>query len=263
LGENVAKARRARVRPSRVVVPLLIAAVLLGGGIFAAVKYGSNATTAGPDVTPTVAATEATATPSPSLSPSPSPSTATPSSSSSTAAKPGVSTAVQKAKNKLRACEAGVDSADAVLAAAKAGVGHWAMHVQAQTDANARKISVDQMQTLFKKTRLAGPADERRYRDAVSAYEDAKASCSSVKGADRATAAALRSCQQRAEAQRPVLAAAANGMQDWKSHLAAMQRNREGHVANPEGVWLAAWRAAPPHINAYKKAAQDFDAPRC
>ena len=253
----MAKARRARVRPSRLVVPLLLAAVLLGGGIFAAVKYGSNGTTADPQVTPTVAASEATATPSTS------PSTATPSSTSATAGKPGVNTAAQNAIKKLAACESGVDAADTVMAAAKTGVGHWAVHVQAQTDANSRKISVAEMQKLFKKTRLAGPADQRRYSDAQSAYEEAKASCASVKGADRETAAALRSCRERADAQRPVLTAAANGMQDWKSHLAAMQRSREGHVANPQGVWLAAWRAAPPHINAYKKAAADFDAPRC
>ena len=60
-----------------------------------------------------------------------------------------------------------------------------------------------------------------------------------------------------------MLAAAADGMADWKSHLAAMQRNAEDHVRNAQGVWLRAWRAAPPHIKAYKKAAADFDAPKC
>ena len=60
-----------------------------------------------------------------------------------------------------------------------------------------------------------------------------------------------------------MMAAGADGMADWKSHVAAMQRNAETHVRNAQGVWLAAWRAAPPHIKAYKKAAADFDAPKC
>ena len=119
------------------------------------------------------------------------------------------------------------------------------------------------MGALFKKTRLAGPADQQRYRDALSKYEDLNGSCDKVKGATASVAEKLSNCRDRAKAQKPVLAAAADGMADWKSHLAAMQRNATTHVPHAESVWLRAWRAAPPHIEAYKKAAADFDAPKC
>jgi hypothetical protein len=42
----VVQARRAKVRPARVIIPLVIAAALLVGGSFAAVKFWPNATTA-------------------------------------------------------------------------------------------------------------------------------------------------------------------------------------------------------------------------
>ena len=70
-----------------------------------------------------------------------------------------------------------------MLAAAEIGVRHWAIHVQAQTDANARKISTAKMSARFKATRLDGPADQRRYRDAIDAYEGQDGSCAKVKGA--------------------------------------------------------------------------------
>jgi hypothetical protein len=163
----------------------------------------------------------------------------------------------------LASCRAKVRAADKVLAEAKIGVTHWATHVQAQTDANHGKITVGQMNGTFKATRLAGPADQSRYHKALVRYRDLKGSCQPVRGADSSVAASLAKCADRARAQRPVLAAAANGMADWRSHLAAMQRSRMTHVHDAQGVWLRAWRAAPPHIRAYEKAVQHFDAPSC
>ncbi len=83
------------------------------------------------------------------------------------------------------------------------------------------------MSALFKKTRLAGPADHQRYDDALSAYKDLNGSCAKVEGAPAKVAGKLSNCRDRAQAQKPVLAAGADGMADWKSHLAAMQRNAE------------------------------------
>ena len=60
-----------------------------------------------------------------------------------------------------------------------------------------------------------------------------------------------------------MLAAAADAMGDWKRHLADMQRSREVHVADAQQIWLKAYRAAPTNLNAYDKALEDFDAPRC
>jgi hypothetical protein len=57
--------------------------------------------------------------------------------------------------------------------------------------------------------------------------------------------------------------AAAPAMGDWKQHLADMQRSREVHLENAQRIWIEAYKAAPPNINAYKKAVREFKAPSC
>lgn len=247
------QARRAKARPTRIIIPLAVVAALLAGGAYAVSQLGGEPQTANaPTRAPSVAATQSTAQPSKSASPSTEPSpTPTKSATSDIGAK------------KLKACQRKVRAADDVMRAAKIGVLHWATHVQAQTDANAQKISSATMSARFKKTRLAGPTDLQRFDDALDAYKDLNGSCDKVKNAPAKVASKLSDCRDRAQAQKPVMAAGADGMADWKSHIAAMARNAEEHVSNAQGVWLKAWRAAPPHINAYKKVSADFNAPKC
>jgi hypothetical protein len=207
--------------------------------------------------------TASTAAPTPAAQSTSEPTTPQPSTPKPTTPKPSAAPDSSQARSALTACQKKVRQGDRVLKQAKTGVGHWATHVQAQTDADNSRITVAEMAGTFKSTRLAGPADQKRYADALFDYRKLKGSCRAVKGAPKAVAAALAKCAQRAREQQPVMTAAAAAMKDWRSHLAAMQRSSEGHVANAEEVWLRAWRAAPPHIKAYKKAAAAFDAPAC
>jgi hypothetical protein len=256
----VARAKRAKARPARVVVPLIVALLAITGvvgatqGWFGAANRSTTNTSPSASATDQVSAPEA---PTASTSPSPSDGTDPSESDSPSAAADAVGT------SELKGCRAKVEAADTVLAAADEGVGHWSEHVQAQTDANAGDISPDKMDAIFKRTRLAGPDDVTAYSDAKKSYADASGSCAPVTGASTKISDDLSACHERSEAQQPVLEAAADGMADWKSHLAAMQRSRMGHVHDAEGVWIKAWRAAPPHIKAYQKAVKNFDAPHC
>jgi hypothetical protein len=250
----VVQARRAKVRPARVIIPLVIAAALLVGGSFAAVKFWPNATTAGPE--PESSATTESQSPSIAES-SPSPST-----TASSTTKPASAAAVKA----LEACQKKVDAADAVLKQGKIGVLHWAEHVQAQKDYFAGKITAVQMKAHFKRTRLKGPDDLKRYDDALSTYEDLEGSCAKVKGADHAAAATLAKCEDRSNAQEPVMKATAAGMKDWKNHQKFMQRNavhKAGTPSEAQAVWLRQYAAAPKNINAFKKATNNFNAPSC
>jgi hypothetical protein len=251
----VVQARRAKVRPARVIIPLVVAAALLVGGSFAAVKFWPDATTAGPQ--PENSATTIEQLPSTAeSSPSPSASTA-PSDDSATAA----------AAKALETCQAKVQAADEVLKQGETGVEHWAIHVGAQRDYAAGKISVDEMKARFKKTRLKGPDDVKRYDDALSAYKELEGSCEAVEGADTQVAAALASCKKRSKAQPAVMRATAAGMKDWKAHITFMQRNalhKEGSPSEAQATWLKQYNAAPKNINAFKKATNNFeDAPSC
>ena len=85
----------------------------------------------------------------------------------------------------------------------------------------------------------------------------------SRRGAPADVSKQMARCAKRARAQRPVLAAAADGMADWIKHLGDMRRSKQGKIHNPQKKWLKTWRAAPPHIKAYNKAARHFSAPKC
>jgi hypothetical protein len=245
----VVQARRAKARPARVIIPLAVAAALLIGGSFAAVKFWPDATTAGP---------QAQSAGSPAESRGPSTAESSPS--------PSVDPASAAAEEALAACQAKVRAADEVIKQGKTGVEHWAEHIQAQKDNINGKATVDEMKARFKATRLAGPEDLKRYNEAKAAYEDLEGSCEEVEGADTEVATALADCSERSQAQEPLMAATAAGMKDWKNHLAFMQRNAVHQAGTPKeaaATWWQQYLAAPKNINAFKEATENFDAPSC
>jgi hypothetical protein len=245
----VVQARRAKAQPARVIIPLAVAAALLVGGSFAAVKFWPDATTAGPQAESSPTATESQAPTTAESSPTPS-------------AEP----ASAEAQKAFVACQAKVQAADEVIKQGKTGVEHWAGHIQAQKDRLANKITTAQMKAQFKATRLKGPGDLKRYDDALAAYEDLKGPCEQVDGADSAVATSLIACEKRSNAQKPLMAATAAGMKDWRSHLTFMQRNAVHQAGTPwqaQVTWERQYAAAPKNINAFKKASGDFEAPSC
>jgi len=251
----VVQARRAKVRPARVIIPLALAAVLLVGGSFAAWKFWPAATTADPQAQSSTTPVE-----------SPAPSTAESSPSSSTEASSSAKAASAASKKALEACQARVKAADEVMKEGSIGVLHWATHVQAQADNFDGKLSLDRMKTQFKKTRLKGPADLRRYADALATYDDIKGSCAQVDDADSVVAASLAKCQKRSKAQKPVMVATAAGMKDWKNHQKLMQANKDHQAGTPsqaQAAWLKQYHAAFKNIDAFKKATAKFKAPSC
>lgn len=167
-------------------------------------------------------------------------------------------------KQALQSCRAKVQARDAAIAAADTGVNHWTEHVQAQTDANGGKISNADMQAIFKRTRLAGPADLKRYQAALDSDKSRSGACTPPAGVSAELRSKFVSCAERGQAQQPVLASGKKAMADWKSHLGAMQMSRMGHVNDPQGVWIRAWRAAPSNIKAYQSAKSSYrEAPAC
>jgi hypothetical protein len=163
----------------------------------------------------------------------------------------------------LKACRANVAAADRVLAAGKDGMRNWSDHIQAQTDANAGKITIAEMDAIFDRTMKAGDHDEDRYADAIQAHQDTSGSCEAVPGAPTEVANQLTRCAERRRAQDPVLSAVHDGMADWTKHLGEMRLSMKGKIHNPQKKWLQTWRAAPRNINAYKQAAGRFSAPDC
>lgn len=257
-GRFVVKARRARQSAAKVLIPVVAGLVLLGGGAVAAWQLW-------PDGSTTSAQPQSSATASTVHNPTPSATSATPSETPTATATPSktVDPNTAKAEQALAACQAKVSAGDKVIKEAKTGVGHWAYHVESQLLADEGKIGIEKMKARFKASRLKGPADQKRFRDALNAYEKEDGSCSEIADAPKAVAASLEKCANRRSDQESVISAGAKGMKDWSSHLAAMQRNKLGHVNDPQGVWVRAYRAAPTNINGFKKAIDNYDPPNC
>jgi hypothetical protein len=251
-GGNVVQARRAKAQPARVIIPLVVAAALLVGGLLAAWKFSPAATTAGPQAESSTAAVESQAPSIAESSPTPS-ATTDPASAASEEA--------------LEACQAKVRAADEVLKEGETGVLHWIDHVQVQTDDIDGKLTDKERKARFAKTRVKGPGDLKRYEDALDAYEDLEGSCDTTDGADSTVAAALKKCNERSEAQQPVLKATAGGMKDWRAHVKFMQFNKEhpdpDAASKRQTSWMKQYNAAPKNIKAFKKATEDFKAPDC
>jgi hypothetical protein len=243
--------------PSRrrgLLVPLaLVAALVATGGSVAAWRVnsaGHSSVVAGP----AAAASGAGTAPAPSASAEP---------AGDGGATAGDSRAAVAATQRLTECQTWVREADRVVREAKAGIGHWNEHVQAQTDLNAGKITGEQMGAIFTRTRLAGPADVQRYTEAVRSYTRAEATCAPAEGSPAEVRKALTRCGKRADAQKPVLRAAEDGMADWSRHLADMEASRKHYRHDAQFGWLQTWRAAPPHLNAWKQSVAAMDAPSC
>ena len=247
------------------VLPLALVVALLVGGSVAVWRFWPDATTAAPNPTLAVSASSAVPSPDESSAGVPGESSASPTetpsatASSTPSAKPGSSAA----QGALKECRERVRAADEVLGEAEFGIAHWSTHVDAERRASRGDISVAKRQAIFKETRLKGPGDQKRYAAAVRRYERLDATCGKAKGADEKVTASLADCQKRLKEQKSVMAKAAPTMKDWKQHLADMQRSREVHVKNAQGIWLKAYEAAPRHLVPYERAVKKFDAPDC
>src|SRR5215210_6168595 len=101
----------------------------------------------------------------------------------------------------LRACRAKVEAADKVVTTARTGMKDWSDHIQAQTDANAGKVTMEEMDDIFDRTRKAGEEDEKQYRAALKGYEDQDGSCREVSGASAEVTERLARCAERGQAQ--------------------------------------------------------------
>ena len=251
----MARARRAQRSRGTVAIPVVGALVLLLIGTLIILGVRRQADVSG-SLLPQVSSSLPTVSPSPTQSGT--------RKQTPTPRKKRADTQQQaRAVAALRGCRAKARAAGEVLATAEEGMGSWQAHVQAQTDAKAGDISIAKMDRIFSRTQKAGEKDVDAYDEALQHYRSVDGSCRAVANAPNAIAKRLRACHERRRAQQSVLAAAKDGMGDWRRHLADMRRSQDGKIHNPQKKWLRTWRAAPKNIKAYEKAAEDFSAPRC
>lgn len=161
--------------------------------------------------------------------------------------------------NAVTACSKGIATAERAVSVAGPGVRHWNGHVQARTDMMAGRITVNQMKAIWKRTRLAGPGDQRTYGKARSDYSGAAKACAPLREVSGEPVAA--DCVDRAVITDRAVKAADAAMGDWQSHLDAMAKFAAGGmtVERSQQLWVQAWRTAPTNINAYNDGVAELD----
>ncbi len=157
-----------------------------------------------------------------------------------------------RAATALKACRAKVRAADKVLAVGRHGMRHWSEHLQAQTDAFAGKITVGKMDDIFDRTRKAGDQDENRYtkRSSPTTANTAHAAPSEVLAPSSATNWPVAPSGHGPSG--PCSPRRRTGWRTGRS-ISANEALKAGRDSQSPEEWLQTWRAAPPHIKAYKK----------
>lgn len=113
-------------------------------------------------------------------------------------------------------CVAELESAEAVVSAARTGIRHLKKHVDAHQAWIDGRISEEKKSAQYKRTRLLGPGDIDRYQDARASYTsleaDAGGECESVG----------KACRRRMRTIVASIDAAELGMSHWEAHLTNM-----------------------------------------
>jgi hypothetical protein len=122
--------------------------------------------------------------------------------------------------------------------------------VQARTDLLSGKNSVATTEAIWKRTRLAGPADIAKLKTATDAQVAANGGCAKLSG----TAAV--GCRQRLRALHWAAAANRAAAADWANHLAMMAAHAAGAFGrqHAQDMWVAAWSGAARNLNSAARA---------
>ena len=157
-------------------------------------------------------------------------------------------------------CAREIRTTEAVVAAAHTATEHWREHVQAQTDLQLGKNSEAETKAIWKRTRLAGPADIAALDSALTAQSDSRGGCTNL------PAESAASCKARLAALDAAATADRVTAGDWANHLAAMAAHAAGDFGSghAQELWVAAWSGATMNLNRAVRANDALSkAPAC
>lgn len=177
-----------------------------------------------------------------------------------TAAPPTTAPPTTATRTPAEACAREIATTQAVEYAARIAATHWREHVQARTDLLAGRNSEAATKAIWKRTRLAGPADIARLGAAATEQRKADGGCAKLTGTS------VVACRQRLAALDAAASAGRAAAADWASHLAMMAAHAAGDfdAEHAQHMWVAAWTAAPKNLNAWARAeAAVAKAPAC
>lgn len=254
VGERTARRRgQQHSSPSsRSLIALIVALVLaVFGGAAWVIHQGSGGTAAAPVSSRT------------SLSVAGSTRAADPEGSASTSSSSS-SSATPVAPAAFMACRMEVTRGDALAVASATVADDWEGHTSALTRLEAGRITQAEADAIWKRTKLAGPSDMKRYQAALTAYTRSKGACARMGALPSAFAGAGAQCAQRANANSDVADKVAPVSAAWASHLTSMKSKADTSVTQYMAKWHQQVNGAPKILRAYRAAASTVHAsPAC
>jgi len=154
------------------------------------------------------------------------------------------------APDPVAACAAELTAVEEVVEAARIAAGHWQEHVRARTDLLAGKNTEATTKAIWKRTRLAGPADVARLETATAEYGDVAGGCKGL------TTAEASVCKQRLSALEAAASSGRAASGDWAAHLAMMRAHADGDFGaeHAQEMWVTAWQGAAKNLNSFARA---------
>lgn len=174
----------------------------------------------------------------------------------------GPDTAGSSEQDAIDACVSHLEAGFAVVDEAATGADHWGTHIGARAAWLAGEISDEEKAARYKRTRLAGPDDQDRFKSALAKYQEAP-TCDDLAALDGDAATA---CVERADLITAAIDTGTKVMEDWEGHLHAMGAFADHEMTSDEAnaMWVEAAETAPPRINAFEDARDDLkQAPEC
>ncbi|MEV0289610.1 hypothetical protein AB0H36_36255 [Kribbella sp. NPDC050820] len=146
------------------------------------------------------------------------------------------------------------------MTSARIAAGHWREHVQARTDLMAGKNTEETTKAIWKRTRLAGPADVAQLATVTATYDKV------VRGCEGLTSPEAVACAQRLTTLQAAAASGRAAAGDWAAHLEMMRAHADGDFGaeHAQEMWVTAWENAARNLNAFARAdAALASAPAC
>ena len=164
-------------------------------------------------------------------------------------------------------CRSTWDAQTAPLEAAAKSLQLWQVHVDATNQLVAGKITLDQANSFWQRTRTQAAHQIHRFHSTDAAYQAGQHSCS-VPDLTRSTdagLAALTSCQQAVTQRNDTLEAARVAINTWHQHVADMNLLRAGTPSTAQAVqiWNKSRRQGIAELDNYHKHLQQTNNRNC
>lgn len=148
------------------------------------------------------------------------------------------------------------------LAAARASMAQWVVHIDAMNRLVSGQITLAQATAFWDQTRIGAQAKLRAFTDAVSRYDDRAVRCprggSQHASADQACVAAVAARNRQISRARTALAT-------WRMHVGHMEMLRRGEMTASQAtaLWQTTWHQGQAEVTAYRAAASAARGLRC